>query len=380
MATALPLYRPSATLTRMLPDPPASTPVEPPRVPQLRPTGRLARAAGYVLAFVIHLLAPAFLLTGVYLVTRFALPGILYDLVALDFAWLLRPRPARFPASAVPLPRSDAPHLYALVDRIGAELGAPPTDLIALSGDVTASFGTYGRRRSRLLEIGYPLWLILGPQERVALLAHEMAHSGNGDARHGLVVGSALHSLWRLRLVTSFGWRAGDGLSALVTESLLAVLGVPVRALGFLLELLVNHSSQQAEYRADEMGARVAGRAAAASLLDVPTTRTQPVRAFLRSSGMAVGTENPWPALRSLVDGIPQAELERRREAARAERTRVDSTHPPTHLRMQHVLALPYPHPEVPAPVMDQIETELTKPAARVARILREDAQTGRHR
>jgi Zn-dependent protease with chaperone function len=342
--------------------------------------GRVTRTASYLLAFVVHLLAPAFLLIGVYLVTRLVLPVILYGLVALDLAWLLRPRPAAFPASAVPLTRPDAPHLYALIDRIGAELGAPRTDLIAISGKVNASFGTYGWRRGHLLEIGYPLWAILGPQERVALLAHEMAHSGNGDARHGLVVGSALHSLHRFRGVTAFGWRAGDGLSALVTESLLAVLGVPVRALGFLLELLVNHSSRQTEYRADEMQAQVAGRTAAASLLDVLTTRSPSVGAFLRSSGVAVGTDGLWTALRSLVDGIPETELERHREAARAEKTRVDRTHPPTYLRMRRVLELPYPEPRIPAPNMEQIETELTKPAVRVARILREDAQSALYR
>ncbi|WP_162794676.1 M48 family metallopeptidase [Nonomuraea lactucae] len=340
----------------------------------------MSRTTSYLLAFVIHLLAPAFLVTGIYLVTSQNIVDFLFGLVTLDFAWVARPRPTPFPASAVPLTRSDAPHLYALVDRVGVELGAPRTDLIAISGEVNASFSTYGWRRSRLVEIGYPLWLILSPQERVALLAHEMAHSSNGDARHGLVVGSALHTLDELRVVTSFTWQPGDGMSALITACLHAILGVPVRALTFLLELLLHHSSQHAEYRADEMQAQVAGSTAAASLLDVLITRAPSVGSFLRSSAVAVGTGNLWTALRSHTDAISDAELERHREAARVEQTRVDTTHPPTHLRMQRVLALPYPEPRVPAPRMEQIEAELDKAAVRVARSLREDAQSALYR
>ncbi|MEV0150217.1 MULTISPECIES: M48 family metallopeptidase [unclassified Nonomuraea] len=348
--------------------------------PSPRAAGRASRTAGYILAFLVHLLAPAFLVTGVYLVTRLTIGGILFGLVALDLAWLLRPRPAPFPAYAVPLTRSDAPHLYALVDRIGADLGAPRTDLIAISGAVNASFRTYGWRRSHLVEIGYPLWLLLSPQERVALLAHEMAHSSNGDARHGLVVGGALHSLHQLRLFASFGWRPGDGASAFITECLHALLGVPVRGVILLQEFLLYRSSQHAEYRADEMQARTAGTEAAASLLDVLTTRAESAGRFLGSSTVAVGTGNLWAALRTAVDAVPDAELERRREAARAEKTRVDATHPPTYLRARRVLALPYAEPRVSAPPMEQIEEELRKAAESVARSLRENAQSALYR
>ncbi|GAA2324537.1 hypothetical protein GCM10010149_92420 [Nonomuraea roseoviolacea subsp. roseoviolacea] len=340
----------------------------------------MSRIAGYVLAGVIHLLAPAFLATGAYLITRLNVPGVLFGLVALDYAWLLRPRPAPFPASAVPLTRSDAPHLYALLDRIGAEVGAPRTDLIAVSGAVNASFRTYGWRRSRLVEIGYPLWLILGPEERVALLAHEMAHSSNGDARHSLVVGSALHSLHHLRLATGFAWQPGDGVSALVTACVHAVLNVPARLLTLVLERLLYRSSQHAEHRADEMEARVAGSAAAASLLDVLITQAPSADRFLRSSAVAVGTWDLWTALCTHVDDLSEAERERRRTAARLEKTRVDSAHPPTHVRMARVLALPYPEPRVPATDMERITAEMDKAAVRVAGSLRENAQSALYR
>ncbi|MEU3166301.1 hypothetical protein [Streptosporangium sp. NPDC006930] len=135
-----------------------------------------------------------------------------------------------------------------------------------------------------------------------------------------------------------------------------------------------------AEYRADEMQAQVAGSAAAASLLDVLTTRARSVDDFLASSAVAVGTGDVWTALRSHVNAVADTELERHRESARLEKAGVDTTHPPTYLRMQRVLALPYPVPRVSAAGAERIEGELDKAAGRVARRLREDAQSARYR
>ncbi|MGP3936030.1 M48 family metallopeptidase [Nonomuraea sp. KM88] len=337
-----------------------------------------ARVAGYALACLTHLLTPALLLLAGYLLTRGSLLAVLPALVALDLAWLLRPRPAPFPGGAQPLTREDAPDLYALLDRIGTEIKAPRTDLVAVSGEVNASFSTYGWRRRRLVEIGYPLWVILTPQERVALLAHEMAHASNGDDRHGLVVGSALHSLTVLRELTTFGWEPGDGLSRWLAESLLALLGLPVRGLIAAMELLLHRASQRAEYRADAMAARVAGVPATASLLDATVTRAASALWFLETSALTVKPERLWTALRTSADAVPDSELERRRRAAHLEELRVDSTHPPTYLRMEWVATLPYREARVAAgdAARGADGAELDAAASRVARAIRENAQS----
>ncbi|WP_181448883.1 M48 family metallopeptidase [Nonomuraea aridisoli] len=340
--------------------------------------GGAARVAVYALAFLTHLLCPAFFLIGVYFVTRWSFVSFVLAFIAFDLAWLLRPRPAPFPAGGEPLTREAAPGLFALLDRIGAEVGAPRTDLVAVSGAVNASFGTYGWRRRRVVEIGYPLWLVLTPRERVALLAHEMAHSSNGDGRYGVVVGSALHSLDVLRDVTKFDWQEGDGVGRLVAEALLAVLGLPVRGLIVAMELLLYRSSQRAEYRADELAARAAGTTATISLLDALITRVESVRYFLEASVIATKTDGLWAAIRSQAESLPESERERRRRAARLEELRVDRTHPPTYLRMSRLAALPYEegrvrHAQEPA---DTIDTELTPLATRVAKAIRENAQS----
>ncbi|AQZ67274.1 hypothetical protein BKM31_42665 [[Actinomadura] parvosata subsp. kistnae] len=337
----------------------------------------LARVAVHTLALLTHLLTPAFLLLGVYLLTRGTLFAILPALVALDLAWLLRPRPAPFPPETRPLTRETAPHLFALLDRIGAEVHAPRTDIVAISGEVNASAHAYGWRRRPVIEIGYPMWLILTPQERIALLAHEMAHSSNGDSRHGLVVGSALHSLAVLIDVTRFDWREGDGVARLFAECLLALVGLPVRGLMVAMELPLHRSSQRAEYRADELGVRAAGTSAMITLLDTTTTRAPSVISFLETSALTAKPENLWTALGAAVEAVPAAELDRRREAARSEDVRWDSTHPPTYLRIERVAALPHQEGRVPAEAAGEaVDRELGAVALHVAQAIKENARS----
>ncbi|MEV1173569.1 M48 family metallopeptidase [Nonomuraea sp. NPDC049784] len=340
----------------------------------------LARIASYAVACLVHLLGPTFLVVGVYLLFRMTIFAFFLGVVALGLAWLVRPRVPHFPADIQPLTREDAPNLYALLDRIGTGVGAPRVDTVALGGMVNAAFGTYGWRRRRLVMIGYPLWLILTPQERIAVLAHEMAHSSNGDARHGLFVGSALHSLRELREVTRFDWHENDGLANLFAQALLALAGLPVRVLIFALELLLHRSSQRAEYRADELGARVAGSRAMASMLDVLTTRLPSAENFLEPSAVVLGASDLWNKLQASVAAVPDEELERRRQAAREEKTRVDATHPPTYLRMERVRQLPYVEGEVGAAEVEKVQPELEQAAYRVAETIRDATRSALYR
>ncbi|NRQ37357.1 M48 family metalloprotease [Nonomuraea sp. NN258] len=334
---------------------------------------RVARWASYALAGVVHLLPPALLALGAYLLTRFTLLTAPIALVVIDLAWLIRPRTGRFPADAEPLTRQDAPHLFELLDRIGAESGAPRADVVAISGQVNASFGVYGARRRRLVEIGYPLWLILTPEERVALLAHEMAHSSNGDGRHGFFVGSALHTLFELRETARFRWQPGDGVSRWIGEVLLVLAGLPARILLVLFELLLYRTSQAAEYRADATAARVAGTAATGSLLDALTTRAVAAQEFLDLQLRAVGRDL-WAEFLAHVQGVPTVETERLRAAAALEEWRVDVTHPPTFLRRRRVEELPAAGAAVSIADLAAVEAELERAAGRVAERLREDA------
>ncbi|QFY10943.1 M48 family metalloprotease [Nonomuraea phyllanthi] len=340
----------------------------------------LAHIASYVVACLVHLLGPAFLVIGVYLLSRMTVFALLAGVVALGFAWLVRPRVPRLPPDIQPLTREEAPNLYALLDRIADRVGAPRANIVALNGMVNAAVTTYGWRRRQLVVIGYPLWLILTPRERVAILAHEMAHFGNGDARHGLVVGTALHSLVELYEITRFDPHDDRGLDYRMAGALLALAGLPVRLLILVLELLMYRSSQRAEYRADELGARVAGSRAMVSMLDAFTTRTPSAEDFLEPSAAVVRASDLWGDLRAGVTAVPEEEVERRRQAAREERTRVDVTHPPTYLRMERVQRLPCMEGEIEAADVEKVQAELEQAAHRVAKSVRDAARGALYR
>ncbi|NUW38495.1 M48 family metalloprotease, partial [Nonomuraea sp. SMC257] len=106
---------------------------------------------------------------------------VLLAVLLLGTAWLMRPRLGRLPAGPHLRGRDRAPRLFGLLDRVGAEVGAPPVDVVFVSAEDNAAYARIGRRGRRALIIGAPLWARLGPQEKVALLGHELSHSSNGD-------------------------------------------------------------------------------------------------------------------------------------------------------------------------------------------------------
>ncbi|WP_214325167.1 M48 family metallopeptidase [Nonomuraea sediminis] len=339
----------------------------------------LARMASYALALLVHLLTLAILITGVWLVVAFTFVSVPVGVVLIGLAWLMRPRFGRLPDDAEVLTRQDAPRLYQLVDEIGARAGAPRTDVVVLSGDINASYGTYGLRRRRVLTLGYPLWLVLTPQERIALLGHELAHSSNGDSRHGVVVGTAFGALAELRSAARSDREAvpEHGLFVLVghwaSQVVLWLLRLTVGGFDTVLELVNLRSSQRAEYRADAMSVEIAGTVAAASALDAHDTRCGLAASFLETRTMAIPrNEGLWEALQAYMSGIPESEFERRRRGARLVALRVDRTHPPSYLRHEHVLGLPYREPAVTAAGMGEIDRELAVRAGRVERELRD--------
>ncbi|MGW5329672.1 M48 family metallopeptidase [Streptomyces sp. NPDC004014] len=74
-------------------------------------------------------------------------------------------------------------------------MGTHSVHAVAVDGSINASVMTYGVRGRRLLVLGMPLWEVRTPEERIALLGHELAHYANGDTRNGLVVGTAVRTL-----------------------------------------------------------------------------------------------------------------------------------------------------------------------------------------
>ena len=144
----------------------------------LRPHRDGAWFGALAMACTVHTFSLATLGFAVWLLTTppgFTAPILGVILLAATF--ILRPRLGsvrRLRKSGQVLDRTDAPALYGVADRVAAHLGCPPSYLILANGQFNASYARIGLRRRSVLTLGLPLWEILTPQERIALLGSEI--------------------------------------------------------------------------------------------------------------------------------------------------------------------------------------------------------------
>ncbi|MFF9286177.1 M48 family metalloprotease [Streptomyces griseosporeus] len=344
----------------------------------------------HALALAVHAVTLVLLLAGVWCLVRgWGGIGMVAGAILLAMAVALRPRFARLPDDRPVLRRADAPELFALVDDVARSVGTRTVDAIVVDDEVNASVSTYGLRARRRLTIGLPLWEILTPRERVALLGHELGHYGNGDTRHGVVVGTALQSLgqWHYYFAPVPN---PSGVQILV--NLLYVLPrLFVHGVLMLLDQLTLRAAQRAEYLADREAARAGSTDAAVGLMDrlliadsaVTALRREANQAALRGHRAAQRAESRaeelWDRLAAHMASVPGHEYERLRRVGARRGHSVDSTHPPTHLRRACLLT----GPNLPAAVTAdadrerRIAGELAAARAEVARAIVRDGYSG---
>jgi Zn-dependent protease with chaperone function len=338
-----------------------------------------ARWLTFLFSVLVHLPAVALLIAAAAIVKSAGLdpPLLVAAAVLVGLAILMRPRlgslPKRFPV----LTRTDAPALFQLMDRISATLRARTVYWIAVDLDYNFSTAIVGFRRRRLITVGLPLWTILSPAERVAILAHEVAHDTNGDLSHSLVVGSALEILSTLSRWLSPPPRiakADPGSIARTAEELAALVmrGLSLVAYGCLRLLLyyARRASPRAEYLADEEAARVASPPAMISGLDNLCLE----RPFTFRMRAAAKRNEPdvWQALLAESKTFPARGHERLRRIGRRSRHKADDTHPLTAFRIGALRRLPESRSllVLSAQEIDAIERELSGVRAQLAALL----------
>ncbi|NEB81303.1 M48 family metalloprotease [Streptomyces sp. SID14478] len=346
---------------------------------------RGASAVAVALALVVHAVTVVVAACGIWLLATgwghaWRLVGALFLLGA---AWTLRPRLGRLPDDAPVLRRAAAPALFALVDEVAAVIGTRGVDAVVLDVELNASVTTYGLRGRRLLTLGVPLWEILGPQERVALLGHELGHFGNGDIRHGHLVGQALRSLttWYYFLARTQNPTPMEALVNLVT------LGPRLLIAGVLhlLHQVTLRATQRAEYLADAKAADAASAPAAVRLMDALLVTESAEGALRREAnsrqvkGRGADADGLWERLAVHVRSVPEGEYERLRRVGARRGHSVDSTHPPTHLRRDVLTGHPPGDAAVRVdPVREAaVAAELGPGRARLARELLRDGRRG---
>jgi Zn-dependent protease with chaperone function len=234
----------------------------------------------------------ALLIFGVMLLvlgtTVWKVVGLLLTGLAIE----LRPRLPAVDTTRGYKTRAELPALFAVLDAVAAQLGAPRLHAVVVDEAFEATCGRFGLRRRPVLVLGLPLWASLSPAGRMGLLAHELGHLVDRDPEQNLVTQPALSTLGilardlakRRRGVSAQEAIVGQG--GEVTAGQYATVLDPhtkgsiesVRDLGLALvfrplywifaggdrrlRALASHSRQRAEYYADALAADVAGSAA----------------------------------------------------------------------------------------------------------------------
>jgi Zn-dependent protease with chaperone function len=210
-----------------------------------------------------------------------------------------------------------------------------------------------GVRRRKYLVLGYPLWNVLDQEERLAVLAHEVAHDVNRDLRASVLIGTALFSLrkWLGLLSPStrlarrrIGYGAsGMGGALSLLEEIAPLVFVPLFVIvafaGTALRGISDRSGQRAEYLADDLSYRIAGKSGTIGALTKLLVGSSCVIAIQSASRR--GETDLWQLEREFMGSIPSYEFERRRRIAAEKLLTVDVSHPPTEFRIRLVESRP---------------------------------------
>lgn len=260
----------------------------------------------------------------------------------LGAAAYLRPRVILNEIST--LTQSDAPTLLRLLDQISDALGAPKVSGVHVSNDFNAYVVEFNPQE-RVVGIGAPLWIALDPAERLAILAHEIAHLANNDPARGRLTGAAMVTLSRwLELFSPPSLIDHETNTEIIVDDrgiiaqiVSGLFGGAVGAIALSYEKLIFAESQRAEYLADIMAASVAGAPAMQSALKkiilAPLADDFVSRIYYDGSKELNMFEGMANAVRA-PDTITSEKLYI--EAAKILHS-VDSSHPPTRYRIEVV-------------------------------------------
>jgi Zn-dependent protease with chaperone function len=322
----------------------------------LKPTLTWSKILAYIIAGLVHGLTLVLVVLGIWL-TLFSWPYLILTAIGLGLlgaSWLLAPRPARLPKESRIISREDFPALYALVDKVAELLNARHVDAIVVDEEYNAAFGQFGWTRKKVLFIGLPLFSVLESQEKVGVIAHELAHNINGDPTRGFFIGTAVNSLvaWYGIIYpdsvtpTAEGYGGLGGGCVMPANLILRGLAQPILWLVHALANLLWRDSQRAEYLADALAASVAGTNAQISSLEKFQFR-HAFEVATQRAAMYFKTEDLFYELRERVRRAPRRERERINRVAKLPTPDIVTTHPPMAYRIEMLHTHPVASPKV---------------------------------
>lgn len=300
--------------------------------------------------------------------------AVFLGLAALGLTWLVFPRVPKVPLETVS--EKQCPQLWNIVKRISKTLDTNPPEFIELVADYNACVWRHGYKQKKVLTLGVPLLLALKPQERVAVVAHEMGHFTNGDPARGIIVGLAIQSLvnWYTTLHPGEIRPEGEGPSSVIGNVMMLVLAQVPYCLFWIAIHLQWDNSNVCEYVADRLASEVSGTDAMMSAL----TKTHLDSHFLAVVQKYVLDKHEGSMMDRLQEyfgTMPSRELERIRRQCELVNLRLDSTHPPTTWRQKMLESRIVVEPMVKLSEEDNemIDEELKLKSNKLEKELRDD-------
>ncbi|GAA0345242.1 hypothetical protein GCM10008967_39590 [Bacillus carboniphilus] len=305
------------------------------------PSARFPTLAAFLIATIIHITSVSLFIGALYCLFFVEKSILVYIMTVLLFglSWVLRPRINRLEKDEVVISREDFPTLYKICDKISEEMNTKKVDGIIVNHRFNASITEVGLRRKVVVTIGLPLFAILDSDERLSILAHEFGHKDNKDLSKGLYIGTAINTLFTwfelLYPDTPGAGERDDGLSLLEVPTYYIMKGlsfIPYSLL-YVLTFLLFRNKQVAEFRADLFGAEVVGSATTIRALE--KLHYDDLCGYIsRKVALSKEKQNLFEELRTRVESLPERERKRLKRKTELEKTRIESTHPPTHLRL----------------------------------------------
>jgi len=264
-------------------------------------------------------------MTALFLLVGDALGGQQGMLVALVFAVL-----SNFVAfffsdkivlaqyQAQPVDQTQAPELYAIVEKLAAKAGIPMPKLYVIPSPALNAFATGRSPNHAAVAATEGILRAMNRDELEGVLAHELSHVLNRDVLISTVAATLAGAIGMLsRMAFWFGGsrRDGDRDGGNPLVGLIALIVAPIAAL--LIQMAVSRSR---EYAADASGARLVGypQGLAAALRKLQTAAQQiPMDASPATAHLFI--VNP-------LSGRPLANL--------------FSTHPPLEARIERLMSM----------------------------------------
>jgi heat shock protein HtpX len=222
---------------------------------------------------------------------------------------------------ARPVSRTEAPQLYAAVQRLTGRAGLPMPTLHLIPSQQPNAFATGRNPAHAAVAVTEGILQILSPEELEGVLAHELAHVRNRDiliaSVAATIAGAISFVATMARWGAMFGGGGGDdddnpgGVIGILVASLVAPLAA------MIMQMAVSRSR---EYAADALGAEIAGRPQGlASALRKLELMSQKVPMAVKPSAAPMFIVNPL------------------RGAWASGASRMFSTHPPTEERIRRL-------------------------------------------